>query len=286
MSTEENFESQAREMGWVEKEHFRGDPEKWVDAKVFVERGENFMPMLRANNKRLREDLLTRDKEIDTLKQTITGVQKAMSVMQKHYDASVQQQVAQAKKDLANEIREARESGDTDLEVNLLDRLADLRQTEKEAKAEAKKREDEPAPEEEKKNQAQVEFESWNKDNPWFGGSTPEDRKRTKATIRIMEDLRDEGETSVGLAFMEKVKEELEKLEGGDKETSRRPSSKVESGNSGARGTAGRAFDKLPKEAKDICHQDNDRFVGPGKMYKTTAEWEDAYANSYNEYEG
>jgi hypothetical protein len=284
--SDENFETQAREMGWVEKEQFRGDPTKWVDAKEFVERGEHFLPMLRANNKRLKDDLLTRDKEINTLKETVANVQKAMGVMQKHYDASVQQQVAQAKRDLAGQIKEAREAGDTDLEIQLLDQMSDLRETEKQAKKNAEEKKDEPE-KVETKNATQLEFESWNRDNPWFGNANnAEDRKRTKALIRIGEDLREEGDTTVGRAFMEKCMEVLNEREGNTTTTKdRRPSSKVEGGNSGARGTAGRAFDKLPKEAKDACHADSDRFVGQGKMYKTVAEWEEAYATSYNEYE-
>lgn len=283
MSDEDNFESQAREMGWVEKEQFRGSPEKWVDAKEFVERGEHFLPMLRANNKRLKDDLLTRDKEINTLKQTVADVQKSMNVMRTHYDESVKQQVAQAKKDLAGQIKEARESGDTDLELQLLDQMSDLRETEKQAKKDAENK-NESGKQIEVKDPTQIEFEAWNKDNPWFGGNSVEDRKRTKALIRIGEDLREEGDTTVGRAFMEKCMEVLNEQSGNAK-FEKRPASKVESGSSGARGISGRAFDKLPKEAKDACHSDNDRFVGQGKMYKTVAEWEDAYATSFNEYE-
>lgn len=283
MSDQENFEIQAREMGWVPKDQFKGDPEKFVEAKEYVERGEHFLPMLRANNRRLKDDLLTRDKEINTLKQTVADVQKSMNVMRTHYDESVKQQVAQAKKDLAGQIKEAREAGDTDLELSLLDQMSDLRETEKQAKKDAEKK-NESGNQPEVKNPTQVEFEAWNKDNPWFGGESIEDRKRTKALIRIGEDLRDEGDTTVGRAFMEKCVEVLNE-QSGETKTERRPSSKVESGNSGARGSAGRAFDKLPKEAKDACHADNERLVGKDKLYKTVAEWEDAYATDFNAYE-
>ena len=34
------YEGEAREMGWRPKEEWQGEPEKWRDAKEFVERGE------------------------------------------------------------------------------------------------------------------------------------------------------------------------------------------------------------------------------------------------------
>ena len=34
------YDKQAREMGWRPKEEWEGEPEKWRDAKEFVERGE------------------------------------------------------------------------------------------------------------------------------------------------------------------------------------------------------------------------------------------------------
>lgn len=33
-----DHETKAREMGWTPKEEFKGDPDKWVDAKDWVER--------------------------------------------------------------------------------------------------------------------------------------------------------------------------------------------------------------------------------------------------------
>ena len=52
MTTE--VEQAAREMGWRPKEEFRGDTAKWVDAETFVSRGENFIPILRADREKLR----------------------------------------------------------------------------------------------------------------------------------------------------------------------------------------------------------------------------------------
>lgn len=38
----------ARNMGWTEKNEFKGDPAKWRPADEFVERGENMLPIVKA----------------------------------------------------------------------------------------------------------------------------------------------------------------------------------------------------------------------------------------------
>jgi chromosome segregation ATPase len=271
---EDTFAQEAREMGWVEKEEWEGPEEKWVDAKTFVERGEHIMPILRANNKRLKQDLLTRDKEIDTLKQSVDAANKAIKALQKHYTEATERAVEQARKDLREQLKQAREVGDVDAEEEIREKLTDL----KEAKADAVQDQEPP-----KQDQPQYspDFIAWKDENPWFGRDTPEDRKRTKALVRIAEDLREEGDRSEGRTFMEKCMKVLEKQEGG---TQQRAVSKAEGGGPGARTRAtGRAFDNLPKEAKDICHADNETFVGPGKMFKTVKDWEDHYATLYSE---
>ena len=47
----------ATVQGWVPKEDFRGDPNRWVDAKQFVERGENIIPILKERNEHLAKEV-------------------------------------------------------------------------------------------------------------------------------------------------------------------------------------------------------------------------------------
>lgn len=44
-ATSDDVETRARAQGWVPKEEFRGDPEKWRDAETFVKRGEELLPV-------------------------------------------------------------------------------------------------------------------------------------------------------------------------------------------------------------------------------------------------
>lgn len=52
-----SFESEARTMGWVPQEEFRGDPERHIPAQEFVERGRDSIPLLRANQKKLTKQV-------------------------------------------------------------------------------------------------------------------------------------------------------------------------------------------------------------------------------------
>lgn len=54
--TERDYEAEARQQGWVPKEDYK-NPEKWVDAKTFVERGEIFRPALNAKYKEAENKL-------------------------------------------------------------------------------------------------------------------------------------------------------------------------------------------------------------------------------------
>lgn len=47
----------AKAQGWVPKEEFRGDPNRWVDAKTFVERGESILPILKERNEHLTREI-------------------------------------------------------------------------------------------------------------------------------------------------------------------------------------------------------------------------------------
>lgn len=54
-SADQETESRARRLGWVDKEEFKGDPTKWRPADEFVQRGEKILPIVLANNERLQE---------------------------------------------------------------------------------------------------------------------------------------------------------------------------------------------------------------------------------------
>lgn len=278
---ERDYETEAKEMGWVDKDHYRDDESKWVDAKTFVERGEHILPIVQASNKKLRRDLLTKDHEVRTLQQGLDEARKAIKALQKSYTESTQREVERAKAELREQLVTAKESGDVRAEIEIQDKLDDLRQAEATVKQESQEQVDKGTPE------FTPEYLAWQKENPWFGNiQDPEDKERTERTMEIGRELRRKGDTSTGTAFLNKCLTLLDEQETKGKQTpAQKGTSKVEGGSNGGRSTSARGFDSLSKEAKDICHEDNDRFVGPGKMFKTVKEWEDHYYSLIKEQE-
>ena len=50
-------QAQAEKMGWIPPSRFRGDPERFVDADVYIERGETVLPIVKEQNKRLHAEV-------------------------------------------------------------------------------------------------------------------------------------------------------------------------------------------------------------------------------------
>lgn len=277
-------ERTAREMGWTPKDKFKGDPEKWVDAATYVDRGEHVLPILRADRNRLRGELLTRDNEIGTLREQLKTTKGIIADLQDNFTSLVEQRVKERRADLQDRLDEATEDRDIKEVLKLRDELQELNTAEAEAK---KKKEenrkkleagDKPPANDSTDPQISPEFTAWKKDNEWYGGTSPEDRKRTKAIIRIAEDLREDGDMTEGREFMDKCLELLEEQEG----NTRKPHSKVDGGN-GRGGTpiSGKGYASLPADAKRACDEDAESFVGEGKLFKDVAAWRANYAKIY-----
>ena len=63
------LETQARSMGWVPKDNFRGDPDRWVDAETFVKRGEEVLPIVNAQNRQMRQKIEQLENTLNQLSQ-------------------------------------------------------------------------------------------------------------------------------------------------------------------------------------------------------------------------
>lgn len=75
-----DIEARARTMGWKPKEEFRsGPPSHWLDAPEFVARGDEALPLLRDNNKRMSEKLIGQDRVIGDLQNTLAEQKAAIA---------------------------------------------------------------------------------------------------------------------------------------------------------------------------------------------------------------
>lgn len=282
----EEIVAEARRMGWVPQEKFKGNKDHWVDADEFVERGKTVMPILLQNNKRLQMELDKNKAEVDNLKTKLANSETVMAKLEKHYTEANKRAVENAKTQLREELKQAREDGDLDKELEVREKLDDIREREKEIEepVESKEKKTEPSG-----NKLSPEFIAWKEENPWFDGPSKEDKKKTKLVTRIAEDLREEGSELSGVEFFDecvRVYEEqygeVEEEEEEEKPRTRRPVSKVESSaNRRPRRSGGKTFADLPADAKRACMEDVDDLVGPDKRYKTVDAWKAQYAKIY-----
>jgi len=268
-----DVEQDARNLGWRPKEEFQGNPDQWVDAEEFVERGKHIVPILKDNNKRLQKELHARDLRISKLESNLLNNEAAIEKMEAHWLEANKRAVQQARQELKEELKRAREHEDTDAELDVLERI-------RENTANEKALSKSPTPMEQKPptvNPPSPEYLEFVRENPWFDV----DKKRTKAVVRIAEDLREDGNTLEGKAFFDECVRQLLAQEGSGSSTYRM--SKVEGGKAGTPiGSArGKSWANLPKDAQTACLDDADALVGANKRYKTLDAWKKKYTEIY-----
>lgn len=276
------IEDQARSMGWVPQEDWKGDPDKWTSAEEYVERGEQIIPIMRANNRALRDDVLTLKAERDTIRQELDVTKAIVQGLEKQFNASLEAKLKEQRQALKASLKDAVEDRDVDRELELREQLDELSEAERESKRKQEENREKLKSQKHAPTDTDLkvspDFTKWKQENSWFGGDSAEDKKRTRAVVRAAEDLRDEGDTSEGYEFFNKA---LERVEGKNDDT---PVDKVDVGSSrsNSRGNSGsQSFNSLPPEAKAACLEDMESFVGEGKLYKTEKEWKDYYAKVY-----
>jgi len=270
-------ESKARAMGWRPKSEFKGDPERFVDAAEYVRKGEEMLPIVKAENRRLQEQLAQQNGQLAELRNLVKTNNEAIEALKEANDATAKLKARESQRNLRTAIEEARKEGETDRVVELQEQL-DAVTAQLQAPAPTKKE----APKEEP-TQPTLDpvTQQWMKDNPWYGT----DRRRTALANAIGQELRANGDTSVGKEFYDKVYEGVD--EAMPFEGARKRNSKVEGGgggssNGGGGGSGGgQSYNSLPAEAKAICDRQAAKLVGKGRTYENIDAWRKAYATKY-----
>src|SRR2546421_12509972 len=96
MSAEET-EVKAKELGWAPKEEFRGNPEKWVDAETFLKRGEEILPLVKAQNRKLQNEVTALQRENAETKGLLRASMESIEEL-KNFNSTVALERAKAKK--------------------------------------------------------------------------------------------------------------------------------------------------------------------------------------------
>lgn len=149
-----DYEAEARAQGWVPETEWKGEkkPTKFLDAKTFVERGEEILPVVRRENQQLKRQL----------DETKSDFQKRLERIEKANNSAFEALKRQHEADLASvkaKQRAAVEAGDT-AEFDRLDKArADL---EKAAPQAPEKVTTDPG------DDLKTRQDKWRAENEWF----------------------------------------------------------------------------------------------------------------------
>jgi len=78
--------------GWVPKENFKGDLQKWISADVFVKRAEEILPIAKSMNRKLEVDLTSTKAELAELRKTMKAIIKTHEkISQSALDSAMRQ---------------------------------------------------------------------------------------------------------------------------------------------------------------------------------------------------
>ena len=224
--------------GWSPKEDFKGDPQKWVSADVFVKRAEEILPIAKSMNRKLETDLISTKAELAELKKTMKAIIKTHEkISQSTFDSAMRQ--------LKKEQAEAVSEGDLEKWQSLEERREELSKQK---------------PEEVKFEEAGVAGENpvvtqWKKDNKWYD-TDPElgtyaDSIATFISTRIPGLPPEE--------FLQRVKDEVRKRfpeKFGNPKRSNPPSvDRTELSGGDIGGGSKKTYSDLPPDAKAACNE-------------------------------
>ncbi len=260
----------ARALGWADKDQWRGKEEDWVDAKEFLRRGTTILPQLKNNLDRTLQRL-------NTMEGALRAANATIAALQESHDEDVQAQVEAARAELKEEIARASKEGDHDALADATVKLTELNREDAAAASRAKGGKGG----EDRGSQPQIspDMLAWQQANADF---VQDDVKMAMATA-IGRQLRLNGETALGTAFMDKVRTEVEKRLNGPAGGT----SKVSAGNGGSgRGAGGgsgggKTYADLPADAKAACDKMAARLVGANRAHKDIASWRNSYVKQY-----
>lgn len=276
----EQVEAEARQMGWKPQEEFKGDPDKWIDAETFVERGKTVLPILRKDNEKLHGHIGQLTEQVSHLQGLLTESQESIKALMEFHDQDAKRRVDAAIRKVKSELTSAQAAGDHEAVAELTDQLVDLKAAAKEEKPASKKPDGEDhggvAPK--KDFSKEPWFVQWRSENSWYGN----DQVKTAVANSIAMRLRAEGDTSMNEAFLNKVAEQTERelaQYGGGGRAAQRVEAGAGRGNGGGGGS--KTYADLPADAKAACDKQGQRLVGEGRAFKTQQDWRKYYVDLY-----
>jgi len=266
--------TEAKALGWADRDSWRGKPEDWVDARQFLERGNQLLPMLRENNKRLVAEVGGLKAEMLRQRETQRAAEAALAALQASHEEDLKAAREAEREALKEEIRRASEEGDHAAIAEATVKLTELGAAEK-AAAKAKVNGEQPPA-----NPMQdAAIKAWFDAHPEML-----DNRRAALGNAIIAEMRQKGDMRMGTAILDDVAKEVEKVFGAHTVPAR--DGKVDGGNTGGGRDGGggptkKGYAELPPDAKAACSRMAGRLVGQGRAHKDLASWQASYAKQY-----
>lgn len=252
--SERDYDGDARKMGWVPQEEWKGDPEKWRPAQEFVERGENIVPILKDRLDKVEQELAA------TIKINKQQVEQAEQAAYSKAKAKYDQRI----KELNQKEVAAVEEGDTAEYLKV------------------KQEKDNLTPPEQPKVQPGDQqaispvFEDWHKKNNWY----EKDQQATRYAMAFGAELRNNNPGMSEHEFLSAIEKEVkETFPAKFTNPNREKAPAVEGGgNAPPPKSGGKGWSDLPDSAKATFNRLAKKFAATGKKLE-----KDQYAQSYFE---
>jgi predicted nucleic acid-binding Zn-ribbon protein len=153
--TDEEAESKAHTLGWRPKDEYNGNPENYTDAKTFLSKANENIPMMRENYRKVEAQNAKLQEQLDNLS-------KQVSLTSQRFEEAERRGYERAVKEIEEQQRAAAISGDLDRYDELAKRKADLIINPQNATAQINKNQDTMTMED------QIALAVFQSQNPWF----------------------------------------------------------------------------------------------------------------------
>jgi len=292
------LQERARSMGWAPKDQWRGDPQNWLDAGEYVQRGEQILPILRSNLQRTEAELTRMRADFQRQSTLLQAANESIQVLTNLSTEQSRETAREKRRELLRQQAQARTDGNAELEIDLGEQIADvtaeINSAETAVEKPAAKRKTTASAAQATESQSAAPdpttdpaYQAFVRDNPWFGT----DHRRSALAVAIGRELKQDPATQqlVGAAFFNRIVSEVNKIFS----PQQRGSSKVEGGVGGGTSNgsgsgsdsrdaaSGKAYADLPADAKAACDRQANWVVGEGRAFKDVAAWRKHYVTVY-----
>lgn len=242
-TVDDDTRSYALQQGWIPKERFKGDPEKWVDADVYADRARSINPIIKERNRRLETELAEAKAKIAKHDEEIgTAVKFVKDTERREYEERLAS--------LNRERAEAVSNGDGEAFATVEAKIAGLKPPAKPEPAKVEPQAPQVAPE------MMTAANAFAERNTWFGDQPGGDPRKTRIAMAVAAELRAEQPT---LVKTPEFFNELERRVMADypelfrKRTAPTLTDSDGTGGAPARKNGARTYADLPPEAKKVA---------------------------------